>query len=125
MKARATVALAVIVGFGLGAGTVGVIHAQTKPPAFVIAENTVTNMDGYMKEYAPKIQAKIKEHGGRILAASADVTAFAGPRPSRVVVNQFESLDEAKAFYTSAEYKELRKIGDKYAKFRIFAVEGR
>jgi uncharacterized protein (DUF1330 family) len=29
-----------------------------------------------------------------------------------------------KAAYNSPEYKEARKIGDKYAKFRAFAVEG-
>jgi len=37
---------------------------------------------------------------------------------------QWESLEKVQAWANSSEYKELRKIGDKYATFRIFAVEG-
>jgi uncharacterized protein (DUF1330 family) len=36
----------------------------------------------------------------------------------------FESMEAAKAAYTSPAYLEARKIGHKYAKLRIFAVEG-
>ena len=125
MKIRTTIALAVVAGFGLGAATVEVIYAQAKPPAFVVAEIDVANMDGYMKEYAPKVQALTKKHGARLLAASTDVTAIDGRPPVRVAVNQWESLDQVKRFYGSAEYKDLRKVGEKYAKFRIYAVEGR
>ena len=73
MKIRTTVALAIIAGFGLGAATVGVIHAQAKPPVFVVAEIDITNMDAYMKEYQPKAVALVQKHGGRLLAASANV----------------------------------------------------
>ena len=41
---------------------------------------------------------------------------------------QCDSLDQIKPGMTRrnmAQYKEDRKIGDKYATFRIFAVEGR
>jgi len=44
--------------------------------------------------------------------------------PKRVIISQFESLEKAVAAYKSPAYMEARKIGDKYAKFRIFAVEG-
>lgn len=122
MKIR--IAVAIIAGIGLGAATVGVIHAQAMPPTFVVVEIDVTNMDGYMKEYAPKVQALTKQHGGRLLAASANVAAITGQPPVRVAVQQWESLDKAKGFFGSAEYKNLLKIGEKYAKFRIYAVEG-
>jgi uncharacterized protein (DUF1330 family) len=36
----------------------------------------------------------------------------------------FESMEKAQAAYTSPAYIEARKIGDKYGKLRIFAVEG-
>jgi uncharacterized protein (DUF1330 family) len=125
MKIRTTVALAIIAGFGLGATTVGVIHAQAKPPVFVVAEIDITNMDAYMKEYQPTAVALVQKYGGRLLAASANVTALDGQRPSRVAVQQWESMEKVKAWHGSAEYKENRKIGDKYAKFRLYAVEGR
>jgi len=125
MKIRTAVALAIIAGFGLGAATVGMIHAQAKPPVFVVAETDITNMNAFMKEFQPKAAALVQKHGGRLLAASANVTALDGQRPSRVAVQQWESMEKVKAWHGSAEYKEIRKIGDKYAKLRLYAVEGR
>jgi heme-degrading monooxygenase HmoA len=36
----------------------------------------------------------------------------------------WDSVEKIQAWYNSAELKELRKSGDKYAKFRSYAVEG-
>jgi uncharacterized protein (DUF1330 family) len=41
-----------------------------------------------------------------------------------VVIQQWESMEKIQAFLNSPEYQALRVIGDKSAKFRIFAVEG-
>jgi uncharacterized protein (DUF1330 family) len=125
MKNRTTVALAIIVGFGLGAATVGVIHGQAKPPVYVVAEIDISNMDAYMKEFQPKAAPLVQKYGGRVIAASANVTALDGQRPSRVAVQQWDSMEKVKAWFGSPEYKEIRKIGEKYAKFRVYAVEGR
>jgi len=125
MRTRNTVALAIIAGFGLGAATMGGIYAQAKPPVYVVAEIDIANMDAYMKEFLPKAAPVVQKYGGRLLAASANVTALDGRRPSRVAVQQWESMEKVKAWHGSAEYKEIRKIGDKYAKVRIYAVEGR
>lgn len=124
MKTRTSIALAVIAGFGLGAAVIEGLHAQAKPPVFVVAEINVKNMDAYMKEYAPKAQALVKQHGGKLLAASANVTSLDGPRPTRIAVQQWESMEKVKSWFGSKEYKENRKIGDKYASFRVYAVEG-
>ena len=125
MKTQYMVTLAVVAGFGLGAVAVQGIHAQAKPPVYYIAEIEVTNLDAYTKEYAPKAQALIKASGGRLLAAGQKVTAIEGAPPKpRVAVQVWDSLEKIRAWRDSAEYKELRKIGDKYAKFRAFAVEG-
>jgi uncharacterized protein (DUF1330 family) len=64
-------------------------------------------------------------HLRRFLAAGQNVTALEGEPPkTRVTIQVWESLEKMQAAYNSAEYKEARKIGDKYAKFRAFAVEG-
>jgi hypothetical protein len=39
----------------LGAAAVQTLHAQTKPPAYNIAEITIKDQDGYNKEYLPLI----------------------------------------------------------------------
>ena len=125
MKTKYTVALAVIAGFGLGAVAVEGLHAQAKPPVYYIAEIDVTNVDAYTKEYAPKAQGLIKKHGGRLLAAGQKVTAIEGQPPkTRVAVQVWDSVEKIQAWRNSKEFKDARKIGDKYAKFRAFAVEG-
>ena len=125
MKTQYTVALAIVAGFGLGAVAIESLHAQAKPPVYYIAEIDVTNQEGYVKEYVPKVQATIKASGGRILAAGGKVTPIEGAPPKpRVVVQMWDSVEKIQAWRNSKEYKENRKIGDKYAKFRSYAVEG-
>jgi uncharacterized protein (DUF1330 family) len=114
-----------VAGIGVGAAAVQTLHAQATPPIYRIAEIQVTDVDAYTKEFAPKAQAALKNAGGRFLAAGQKVTALEGEPPkTRVTIQVWESLEKMKAAYDSAEYKEARKIGDKYAKFRAFAVEG-
>jgi uncharacterized protein (DUF1330 family) len=61
----------------------------------------------------------------KILRLVRKTLSFEGAPPkSRVSINEFESMEKAQAAFTSAAYKEGRKIGDKYATFRIFVVEG-
>jgi uncharacterized protein (DUF1330 family) len=63
-------------------------------------------------------------NGGRYLAAG-DATTFVGEPPkSRVAIFVFDDIAQINAWLNSPEYQELRKIGDKYAKFRNYAVPG-
>lgn len=125
MKTRYAITLGVVAGFGLGAIAIEGLHAQAKPPVYYIAEIEVNNLEAYTKEYAPKAQALIKQHGGKILAAGQQVVAIEGAPPKqRVAVQQWDSMEKIKAWRDSKEYKEIRKTGDKYAKFRAFAIEG-
>ena len=91
----------------------------------VVTELDITDLDAFLKEYSPLAQASIKASGGRRLAAGQNIVALEGlPPKSRVAIIQFDSLEAAQTWRNSAQYKEARKIGDKYAKFRAFAVEG-
>jgi len=48
-----------------------------------------------------------------------------GTQPkSRVTILQWESIEQLNAYRKSAAFVDARKIGDKYAKFRTFAIEG-
>ncbi len=125
MRSQSTIALALVVGFGLGAVAVQSLHAQAKSPVYQITEIDVTNQEAYVKEYVPRVQAGIKSAGGRLLVAGGKVTALEGAPPKpRVAVSVWDSLEKIQAWRNSAEFKEARKIGEKYAKFRAFAVEG-
>ena len=120
------VGLAILAGFGLGIATIQGLGAKDTAPVFLVAEVEVTDLEGYMKEYVPLVQKSLEASGGRVLAAGQNVTPIEGTPPKgRGVIMQWDSLDQIKAWHDSAQYKEDRKIGDKYATFRIFAVEGR
>ena len=125
MKAKYGVALA-IGSFALGAAAIQTLHAAGTPPAYVIGEITVKDQDGYKNDFLPPAQKAIAQGGGKYVAGGFNktVTFDGAPPPNRVVVLQFESLDKAKAWNDSQGNKEARKIGDKYATFRAFAVEG-
>ena len=124
MKTYHAATLAMLTGVGLGAAAVQGLHAQAKPPVYFVAENELTNSEGYRKEYLPLAQASIKAHGGRYLAAG-DATSFAGDPPKgRVVILVWDSMDQLQAFFNSPDYKQARAIGEKYAKYRNYAIPG-
>jgi uncharacterized protein (DUF1330 family) len=125
MKTRSAAALALLAGFAIGGVAVQGLHAAGKPPAYVVTAIGISDLDAYQKEYLPLAQASIRAAGGHLIAAGQNILVFEGPSPgTRVAINQFESLDAAQAWRNSDQFKEARKIGDKYAKFRSFAIEG-
>jgi uncharacterized protein (DUF1330 family) len=129
MKSTYTLALASVTGVAIGAVAVEVLHAQGKPPVYTIAEIQIKegDTDAYMKEYSPKAQAALKNIAGSQFVASGTATKVEGEPPSpstRVTIRKYNSMEDAKAAFSSPEYKEARKIGDKYATFRVFAIEG-
>jgi len=120
-----TVGLAMAASAALGAAAVQTLHAQTKPPAYNIAEITIKDQDGYNKEYLPLITKALNDAGGKFLVRGGKTISFEGAAPApRVVVIQFESLDKLQTLYNSAAYKDAIAVGDKYATQRIFGVEG-
>ena len=130
MRSTYKIAVAVTAGVATGALAVQGLHAQSKPPVYFVAEIDVINPDAYAKEYAPKAQTIIKAAGGRFLAiggsaaTTGSVTGFDGDAPKRVVVQVWDSMEKIRAWRANPEYVELRKVGEKNAKFRSFAVDG-
>ena len=123
MKSKFALSLAVAAGFVLGALGMKDASAQAKP-ILVVTEIDVQKLEPYLKEYAPKAQALIKKSGGKFLAVGQTVTSIEGAPPKkRVSIQQWDSLDAYKAYRSQPEFKEVRKIGNKYAKFRSFTIE--
>ncbi len=124
MKTVRVIGISLMAGLALGGMMVPRTHAQGKPPIYFIVENEISDVPNYLREYAPRAREMIKANGGRYLAAG-DATTFAGEPPkSRVAIFVFDDIAQINAWLNSPEYQELRKIGDKYAKFRNYAVPG-
>jgi uncharacterized protein (DUF1330 family) len=125
MKRLLTPVLTLLAGVAIGAVAVHSLHAQAKPPGYYIAEITVKDQDAYLKEFVPGATKSLQDQGGKFVIRGGKTVATQGAAPApRVVVLQFESLDKAQAWWDSPAQKAAQAIGDKYATFRSFLVEG-
>jgi uncharacterized protein (DUF1330 family) len=127
MSATRVIGFSIIAGIALGAGLVEALHGQVKPQAYVIGEINVTDPEGFAKEFSPLARKALAEAPGyRALVLGGKTIAIEGPAPkTRVIINVFDNLDAAVQAYNSADFKAAKKIGDKYATFHTYAVEGR
>jgi uncharacterized protein (DUF1330 family) len=125
MKSSYEIAAAVIGSFVLGVGAANVLHAQAKPPGFIVAEIDVKDQDGYTKDFLPKARANIKEAGGKYLAGGFNkaIGLSGSPPPNRVVLLQFPDMEAVKAFNDKERQLEA-DVGNKYASFRAIGIEG-
>ena len=124
MKTHYTIALAVFAGIGLGAAAVQGLHAQARPPVYSVAEIDILDQAAY-STYVPKAQAAIKAAGGKFLVAGGAITAIEGEPPkSRVVLQQWDSLEKYQAYRNTMAFKDLLPLREKVAKWRTFVVQG-
>jgi uncharacterized protein (DUF1330 family) len=125
MKTYQAVTLALIAGFGLGAGSIEGLRAQAKPPAYYIAMNEVKDANDYLSDFAKDSTVYAKSQGARFIVQGGKVTALAGEPPkTRVVIEQWQSMDNLMAWWNSPKNQDLQKTAAKYAAVHSFAVEG-
>lgn len=124
MKTPFTVALSVAAGVAVGAAAVQTLNAQAKPPVYVIGEIDVLQPEPYFKGYVPGASKAVVDGGGKYVVRGGKSVSFYGEPPKLIAVMAFENMEKAEAAFGSAAYKEAKVVGDKYAKFRVYAVEG-
>ena len=125
MQARTMTTLSVLGGVAIGAIAVQAIHAQATPPAYVVAEIDVRDLAPYDKEYVPGAAKAIVDGGGKYIVRGGKTAALFGEPPKpRIAIMRFDSMDQAKAAFDSPAYKAAKTVGDKYASFRVYIVEG-
>ena len=92
--------------------------------AYVIADITVTNSDGYAA-YRPLVAASIAQHGGKFIARGGAVEALEGGwAPQRVVILEFPSMAAARTWYDSPDYQAALKIRLANSTGRVVMTEG-
>ncbi len=125
MKARYTVALAMLAGFVLGAAAIEGLHAQAKPKAYLVTETEIVDA-AVLAAYSPQVREAIKAAGGRSIApASEKAVALVGQAPKRVGISEWENLEKAQAWRNSEAWKALSPQRDKALKtIRAYAIEG-
>lgn len=75
-------------------------------PAYVIVDLTVTDLST-MEEYRKRVPATLTPYGGRFLVRGGAHQTIEGDwKPNRLVVLEFPSMDHARRWYDSEEYRE-------------------
>lgn len=92
--------------------------------AYIIANVEVSDRATY-EEYRQQVPAVIAAHGGRFLARGGAAEVLEGETlPHRMVILEFPSMAQARAFYHSPEYQRLVAIRQRASRASLLAVEG-
>lgn len=92
--------------------------------AYVVVDINVTDPVGY-EEYKKLAPPAVALYGGKYLARGGRTeTLEGGWSPSRLVILQFDSVEQAKAWLNSPEYREARELRHKTASTNMVVIEG-
>jgi len=93
--------------------------------AYLLAEASVTDPVAY-ETYKQLAQTAIAQYGGRYLVrgGASEVLEGGWSEPPRLVVVEFESVEQAKKFYDSPEYRAARAARKEAADMNMLVVQG-
>jgi len=93
-------------------------------PAYFIVEIDVQDAAAF-EEYRRQVPATIARYGGRYLVRGGTTETLESDwRPARIVVLEFPSREQAKAFYESSEYAPLKALRLRAARSRLLLADG-
>jgi len=95
------------------------------PKDYVIAELTVTNPGAEFQEYRDKVVATVEAFGGRFLVRGGDPSLLEGDPPhGRAVILEFDSPEQAQAWYDSPAYQAILTLRLRNATTRLLLAAG-
>ena len=110
MNATHKMALTMLAVAGVGVAVIQGLHAQAKPPIYVvIAIQKITDAEAY-KPLPVKGQAAAEAAGGHYLIRTGNITSLDGTPPARLALIKFDSVEKAQAWYNSTAQKEVDVI---------------
>ena len=93
-------------------------------PAFMVFIREKTLDRSELETYWSKIRATLEGHPIKILAAYGQHVKLEGPEVEGVVIAEFPTLEEARAWYDSPAYQEVAQHRFRGAVYRGLIVEG-
>ena len=92
--------------------------------AYVIVDIEVTDPEGY-KEYVKLAPEAVNLYGGKYIARGGPNETLEGNwQAKRLVILEFPSVEQAKAWLNSPEYAPARALRHQYARTNMVVVEG-
>jgi uncharacterized protein (DUF1330 family) len=84
--------LSMAVGAALGGAAIQALHAQAKPPVYMVAIKEVSDQERYAKEYVSSAQKSVKDYGGEYVAAGPGSQVVGNLPHGPVVTLRWESM---------------------------------
>jgi uncharacterized protein (DUF1330 family) len=92
--------------------------------AYVLANVTVKDPVRY-EEYRRLVTPTLAKYGGRFIARGGTIEVLEGEwRPNRLVLLEFPSIDQARAWWSSPEYTEAKLIRQATSDGTLILLEG-
>jgi uncharacterized protein (DUF1330 family) len=93
-------------------------------PAYVIANVTVKDPVRY-EDYRRLVGPTLAQYGGRFIARGGAIEVLEGGwHPGRLVIVEFPSMDQARAWWSSPEYAEAKAIRQATSEGTLLILEG-
>jgi uncharacterized protein (DUF1330 family) len=95
---------------------------ETAMAAFVIVDVEVLEPAPY-REYTSAVPATLAPFGGRFIVRGGAYETIEGEwRPQRIVIIEFPSVEQARAWYASPEYQAILPIRLRHARTNFLTV---
>jgi uncharacterized protein (DUF1330 family) len=125
MNTKSKIVIAAVAGAALGATAIQALHAQAqaKLKAYTVAE--VELIGALPADYLPTVRKAIEEHHGRSLRTlTGRIVSVEGTAPKNVAIVEWDSVDDALAFYKSKTWTDFAPQREKAQKtIRRYVVE--
>ena len=93
-------------------------------PAYLIAQVKIHDPEIY-KQYMQRTPALIAKYGGRFIVRGGTSETLEGAVSNRlIVIVEFPSMDRAREFYNSPEYRQAKAIRTPVSDAEFVLVEG-
>jgi uncharacterized protein (DUF1330 family) len=93
-------------------------------PAYIVAELTITDPEGF-EEYRQGVPATVERYGGRYIVRGGQLEALEGNwQPRRLTILEFPTAEQARAWWSSEEYRDLKALRQRTSKTNMVVVEG-
>jgi uncharacterized protein (DUF1330 family) len=124
MNTKSKIVIAAVVGAAFGATAMQGLHAQAKLKAYSVGE--VELIGALPSDYLPTVRKAIEAaHGRALRTLNGRVVSVEGsPAPKNVAIIEWDSVDDAVAFYKSTAWTDLAPQREKAQKtIRRYVVE--
>jgi uncharacterized protein (DUF1330 family) len=92
--------------------------------AYIVANVEVSDAAAY-DEYRKGVGATIAQYGGRFLVRGGATEVLEGTfAPKRIVILEFPSVERAKEWWDSPEYRPLRALRQRASRGDLFVAAG-